>query len=242
MCMGYTKLDLTTKPPSSVLGYFLQENRRIFHKGKCNIETCNLVSVAFSLMAKLLYVYWKITTQIKFSVKNWQQNLQCFKGELDEPNYRGHTTTTSFFLICIQKGLKCPGGTHPKHRDCHWPIGYNSQQLDTVPWGYISFLKVIMTTAFLVKITEKNHCRTLFTDFCTPCSRSSPELSSHLTFLTQLSHFYKDLLLRNLLLTAPHMTLSLCNNLNPVIILLSITDNTDCLMLVNNFLPPCNGL
>lgn len=100
-----------------------------------------------------------------------------------------------------------------------------------------------MTTAFLVKITEKkNHCRTLFTDFCTPCSRSSPELSSHLTFLSQLSHFYKDLLIRNLLLTAPHLTLSLCNNLNPVIILLSITDNTDCLMLVNNFLPPCNGL
>ena len=102
-----------------------------------------------------------------------------------------------------------------------------------------------MTTAFLVKITEKkNHCRTLFTDFCTPCSRSSPELSSYLTFLSQLSHFYKDLLLRNLLLTAPHMNLLCCNNLNLATLLPSVSDEVphNCLMLMYHLLTPPDDL
>ena len=47
------------------------------------------------------------------------------------------STTRSLFLIFIQKGMKCP-----------------SQQLNTVAWRYTSFLRVIMTTAVLVKVTE----------------------------------------------------------------------------------------
>ena len=54
-------------------------------------------------MAKPLYVYWKITTQIKFSMKNWQQNLQCFKGEVDETNYPAHLNDHVLFFLFVYK-------------------------------------------------------------------------------------------------------------------------------------------
>ena len=59
-------------------------------------------------MAKLLYVLLKNNNPIQFSVQKWQQNLQCFKGEL-EPNYPGHLNDQfPFFLFFICKGIKCP--------------------------------------------------------------------------------------------------------------------------------------
>ena len=55
-------------------------------------------------MAKLLYVLLKNNNPIQFSVQKWQQNLQCFKGELDEPNYPVHLNDQfPFFLFVFSK-------------------------------------------------------------------------------------------------------------------------------------------
>ena len=73
--------------------------------------------------------------------------------------------------------------------------------------------------------------------FCTQCSRSSPEFSSHWTFLSLTSY-------EVLLLTTSHLTLLHCNNLNLANLLHSINNEVphNGLTLMDHLLIPHNNL
>ena len=76
------------------------------------------------------------------------------------------------------------------------------------------------------------------TIFCTSCSRSSPEFSTQSTFLSQPPHSYE------VFLTASHITLLCCSNLDPATLLPSVANDVpqDWLTLRDHFLTPRDDL
>ena len=99
------------------------------------------------------------------------------------PNYQ-----IPFYSFVWDKRENNFGVLTPKLRDHHLPIGYYSQQLDPVAHGYLSCLRIIAATALLVKATEKIIVGSPLPIACAICSRSSPEFTSHATFLSQSPH------------------------------------------------------
>ena len=130
---------------------------------------------------------------------------KALKESLMNPPALGHLKDHIFFsLLAYEKEEVCVClGVHAlKHRENHWPTGYDSQQLQPVPmgyplchWSYCPFGSVqfsqfsrSVVSDSLGKGYQKNPYEIL-NHFCAFCSRSPPEFSSHSTFLSQLSHF-----------------------------------------------------
>ena len=142
-------------------------------------------------------------------------------------------------LFVYEKEGNSLGVLTKKHRYHHRPVGYCRQQLDPVARGYPPCLRAITVTALSVKATEEIVVGSPLTIF--KPHAVEPLLNFHHTPLYSVSHptFYEILLL-----TAPYITLSSCNNLNPATLLPSIIDKVphETLTLMDPLLTPCEVL
>lgn len=153
---------------------------------------------------------------------------------LEHPNYQ-----IPFFLSVHEKEGNALGVLTQKHGDQHRPLGYYSQQLDTVAHGYPPCLRAVAATALLVKATEKIVTGSPLTIFV-PHAVKGLLNSCHTQHLS-VSHLTSYEIL---LLSASHITLSHCNNLNPATLLPSETMEAphDCLTLTDHLLAPCDDV
>lgn len=122
-----------------------------------------------------------------------------------------------------------------KHGEHHWSLGYWSATAPRI----LPCLRVITTTALLVEATEDIVAGSPLTIFVPHAVEALLNLhhTQHLSVRRLLSY-------EILLLTAPHTTLSHCNNLNPATLLPSETNEAphDCLALTDHLLSPCHDL
>ena len=90
-------------------------------------------------MAKVLYVLLKYTNPDLILWEEPDNIKEVLKESLMNPPALGHLNDQIFFsLLAYEKEEVCVClGVHAlKHRENHWPIGYDSQQLEPAPMGY----------------------------------------------------------------------------------------------------------
>ena len=105
--------------------------------------------------------------------------------------------------------------------------------------GNPPYLTAITATALLVKATEKVIVGSSLTIFVSHSVESLPNFHHTQHFLVSCLTSYEVLSL-----TASHIALLCCNNLNPVTLLPSVTDELphNCLPLIDHLVTPCNDL
>ena len=124
---------------------------------------------------------------------------------LGHPNY----SLPFFFFIYEDKGNPL-GIVTQKHEGRHRPIGYYSQQLDSVAKGLPPCMRAISVTAHLCKTTEEILMGSPLTIYVPHSVKSL--LNSHHTQHYSVSRLASY---EVLLFSAPNITLALCNNLTP---------------------------
>ena len=149
----------------------------------------------------------------------WRETTEDLKEELYKAPTLGHPNYKfSFFLFMHENKENALGVPTRKHRDHQRPIGYCSQQLDSVAKGLLPCRKATSAIG-MCKQTEEIVEIVMSSPLTIYASHSAESLlNSHQTaLLGQLTSCYEVLLL-----SAHNFTLVWCNSLNPATLLSSL--------------------
>ena len=170
----------------------------------------------FSLIAQPLYTLLKsdqpdliVWTQEGEKAATTLKSLLAQTPDLGHLNY-----SLPFFLFIHEDRANPLGILSQKHEGRHRPIGYYSQQLDSVAKGLLPCMRAISVAAFLCKTTEEILMGSPLIIYVPHSVKSL--LNTHHTQHYSVSRLGSY---EVLLLSAPNITLARCNNLNPATLL-----------------------